>query len=506
MQPSVGDSGEQLEEGEGGMEIDPSSPLDGGAGLAIPAVDPHQHGLAPNAIGVLQSIVISVANSAPTAAMTVTFAGLVVIAAGGGAIAIFITMLPMLVIAYSFQRLNRWEANCGAQYVWVGRAVGPRLGFMTGWVVLGALMLGTVATVLPVGPSFLDLVGLNSSSQFGSVASSTVLMLIVTAVAVAGITLTARVQIAMAAIEYSIVGVLTLIGLWDTFVSQPSGFVSPSWSWLSPTGVGGAGDLVGTLLLAVFLIAGWDASLYVNEETENAEVNPGRAVMISVIFLGLFYMLMMFAFQAVASTSAIDAHAAQGLSFAADRVAGRSGDKAMSLAVLLSAVATTQIGFVTLSRVSYAMGTDGLLPQAFGQLHRRYRTPAFGTILFAAITIIVTAAEVYSSSVSNAFAEIVATTGVLYGLFYAISAVTNTWYFRSQLREGAGNLLLVGILPLASAGFLGWIIVKSVTGFTRGENLTLLGVLVSGLVMLAIAHTKKSPFFNIARAKYGDDA
>ena len=488
------------------MEIDPGSPVDGVSGSAVPALDPHRHGLAPNAIGLLQSIVISVANSAPTAAMTVTFAGLVVIAAGGGAVAIFITMLPMLVIAYSFQRLNRWEANCGAQYVWVGRAVGPRLGFMTGWTVLGALMLGTVATVLPVGPSFLDLVGLNSSSQFGSVASSTVLMVIVLIVAILGITLTARVQIVMAAIEYAIVGVLTVIGLWDTFISQPSGFVSPSWSWLSPTGVGGAGNLVGTLLLSVFLIAGWDASLYVNEETENAEVNPGRAVMISVIFLGIFYMLMMFAFQAVAPASAIDAHAAQGLSFAADRVAGRSGDKAMSLAVLLSAVATTQIGFVTLSRVSYSMGTDGLLPAAFGQLHRRYRTPVFGTIFFAAVTIVVTAGSIYSSSVADAFTEIIATTGVLYGLFYAVTALTNTWYFRSQLRASAGNLLLVGILPVAAAGFLGWIIVKSIAGFTRGENVTLLGILASGLVMLAIAQMKKSPFFDIPRAKHGDNA
>ena len=353
----------------------------------IPAADPHQHGLAPNAIGLLQSIVISIANSAPTAAMTVTFAALVVAAAGGGAIAILITMLPMLVIAYSFRRLNRWEANCGAQYVWVGRAIGPRLGFMTGWLVLGALLLGTVATVLPVGPSFLNLFGLDSSSQLGAALSSTVLALVVTVVAVLGITLTARVQLAMAAIEFAIVAVITVLGLWDTFISQPDGFVSPSWSWLSPTGVGGAGSLVPTLLLAVFLIAGWDASLYVNEETENAEVNPGRAVMISVIFLGLFYMLMMFAFQAVAPVSQINAHAADGLSFAADRVAGQPAEKAMSLAVLLSAVATTQIGFVTLSRVSYAMGTDGLLPPRFGQLNPRYRTPAFGTILFAVITI-----------------------------------------------------------------------------------------------------------------------
>jgi amino acid transporter len=321
-------------------------------------------------------------------------------------------------------------------------------------------------------------------------------------VAIIGMTLTARVQIMMAAVEYAIVAVLLVIGLWDTFVSQPHGFVSPSWSWLSPSGVGGAGDLVGTLLLAVFLIAGWDASLYVNEETKNAEVNPGRAVMISVVFLGLFYMLMMFAFQAVAPASAIDAHAAQGLSFAADRVAGRTGDKAMSLAVLLSAVATTQIGFVTLSRVSYSMGTDGLLPKPFAQLHHRYRTPVFGTILFAVITVVVTAASVYSSSVADAFTTIISTTGVLYGIFYAVSAVTNTWYFRSELREGAGNLLLVGILPVAAAGFLGWIVVKSIVGFTRGENVTLLGILVSGIGMLLIAQMKGSPFFSIPRAKH----
>ena len=209
------------------MELDPSSPVDGVRARRSPPLDPHRHGLAPNAIGLLQSIVISVANSAPTAAMTVTFAGLVVIAAGGGAVAIFITMLPMLVIAYSFQRLNRWEANCGAQYVWVGRAVGPRLGFMTGWTVLGALMLGTVATVLPVGPSFLDLFGLNSSSQFGSVASSTVLMVIVLVVAILGITLTARVQLAMAAIEYAIVGMT----IWTRAVRLCRGWPqSGQWS------------------------------------------------------------------------------------------------------------------------------------------------------------------------------------------------------------------------------------------------------------------------------------
>ena len=128
----------------------------------------------------------------------------------------------------------------------------------------------------------------------------------------------------------------------------------------------------------MFLIAGWDASLYVNEETENRSVNPGKAVMISVVVLGLFYAVMTIAFQGVASVTQINAHAAEGLSFAAGRVAGQPGEKAMSFAILLSAVATTQIGFVELSRISYAMSTDRLVPKVFGQLHPRFRTPVFG--------------------------------------------------------------------------------------------------------------------------------
>ena len=55
---------------------------EGGAGVnepavaTIPALDPGQHGLARNSIGLLQSVIISIANSAPTAAMTVTFAAI----------------------------------------------------------------------------------------------------------------------------------------------------------------------------------------------------------------------------------------------------------------------------------------------------------------------------------------------------------------------------------------------------------------------------------------------
>lgn len=475
-----------------------STPLEQAEAVAG-ALNASQHHLEPNAIGLVQSTVISIASSAPTAALAISLAPIVVISARGAAFSVMLTLAAMVVIAVSFARLNRWEANCGASYVWVGRIFGPHIGFLVGWFVLAAVGFGTIATVLPVGPSFLALIGANASSQLGAVLAAGALSVVVTALAVFGITLTARFQLGMAIVEYAIVTVFACIGLVDTFITHPSGFAHPSLSWLSPSGVGGQGSLVGALLIAVFLIAGWDASLYVNEETEQPEKNPGRAVTISVVLLGLFYAVLVTAFQAVASPSVLNANAASGLSFIGQRLAGGAGDKFMSLAVLLSAVATTQIGFVALARITYAMGSDRLLPPQFGRLHPRYRTPAFGTILVAAITIVITTWSLLASSVANAFSTIVATTGVLYAIFYAVSALANTWHYRSRLRANLKDAVIIGILPVAAVAFLLWISVKSIVGFSPGAQWTLAVIAATGCIaMINAKYGHRSAFFRMS--------
>jgi amino acid transporter len=467
------------------------------------AGDSSQHELEPDAIGLVQSTIMSVASSAPTASITISLAALLVAAAYGGGITILIVVLPMLAIAYSFSRLNRWDPNCGASYVWVGRSMGPHIGFMIGWVVLAATIYGDIASALPVGPAFLSLAGLDPSSRLGAALAATVLCGAVILIAVLGIRISARFQVGMFIAEYAILLVFTVIGLWKTFVSQPAGFVHPSAGWLSPTGVGAHGSLVGGLLIAVFLVAGWDASLYVNEETERPAVNPGRAVMLSVVSLGVIYAVMTVAFQGVASEHAMNSNAAAGLSFAAQRLVGSGWDKAMSLAILMSSVASTQIGFVTLARICYAMGTDRLLPRQFSRINRRYRTPVFGTVVVGLVLILVIWLSIYTSTVANAFTTILTSTGILFGTFYAFGALANTWFFRSQIRQSVRSFLLVAAIPLAAAAFLVWIIVKSLQGFTSGAIAALVITIVLGvLAMLAAQLLNKSPFFSIPRERY----
>jgi amino acid transporter len=77
---------------------------------------------------------------------------------GSGPI-ILLCAIPMLIIANAYRRLNMWNANCGASFEWVGRAINPYLGFMTGWLMVAGYIIGTAGTVVVLGPSVLAVFG-----------------------------------------------------------------------------------------------------------------------------------------------------------------------------------------------------------------------------------------------------------------------------------------------------------------------------------------------------------
>ena len=58
----------------------------------------------------------------------------------------------MLVIANAYRRLNLWNANCGASFEGVGRAINPYLGFFTGWLMITANLLGNIAAMVVPTP------------------------------------------------------------------------------------------------------------------------------------------------------------------------------------------------------------------------------------------------------------------------------------------------------------------------------------------------------------------
>src|SRR6202167_2856076 len=125
--------------------------------------------LEPNAIGVAQDTVIGMASSAPAATVGLSLAALAAATAYASGPILILTAIPMLIIANAYRRLNMWNANCGASFEWVGRAINPYLGFLTGWLMIAGYVLGTLSGVEVLGPSVLSVFGSSSTSTWANI-------------------------------------------------------------------------------------------------------------------------------------------------------------------------------------------------------------------------------------------------------------------------------------------------------------------------------------------------
>jgi amino acid transporter len=465
--------------------------LDSSAAGTSQSAAPGHPGLRQNAIGLADAIIVGMASSGPTASLAVTLAAIVAASSYAGPVTILICFLPMLGIALAYRRLNRWRVDCGASYVWVGRAITPYLGFVVGWIMLLGYFLGTISDILPVGPYVLQVVDPGAvNSSVATAISASVWLVIVTVVAYIGIQLTARFQWLLAIVEYVIITVFSLVILVAVF-GHHRGTAPFHWNWFSWHTMGGTSGLVSGILIAVYMFSGWDTSVYVNEETRRSRVNPGRAVVVGVVTLGIMYAFYTFAFQGGVTQKALAANGADALAYIVRSVAGSPWDKVMIVAVLLSIVGATQTALVAGARIAFAMGQDRVLPSALGRSHPRHRTPAVATLVFAVLTLVVTwVYTLSSSSVEATFTSVVASVGLMFALFYAATGIAMAVYYRRLAARGVGALVELALVPLVSAGFLLWVAFKSVPGLGgwTGTDLRYVYIMLGvGVAFLLIA-------------------
>jgi amino acid transporter len=455
--------------------------------------------LEPDAIGVAQDTIIGMATSAPAAVVAITLASLAATANYGGGAVLVVSAIPMLIIANAYRRLNMWNANAGASFEWVGRSINPYLGFLTGWLMIAGYVLGTLSGVEVLGPSVLTIFGDSSSSPWANVGIATALGLVMLAIAIIGIRFTARTQVVMAAVEYTILVGMAIWGLVYV-LGHHAGTVPVSSGWFSLTGIGGRGDAVGGFLIAVFAFSGWDGTVYVNEEVKHRRVNPGRAAVIAVALLAVIYTLAQVGLQGVTSAKNLAANSDDALVYVAQVLGGSGWSKVMALALALSVIATTGTGIVVGARIIYGMAGYRALPEFLSSVPRRFSTPAAASAVFGVTVIALAWVYLLATSVENAFTYVVDLTGLLFAIFYVLTALASIVYYRRRVFSNFWDSIMLGLLPLGSAGFLVWMVEKSMASAPAPENWSMVGIVAVGLVLMLVARFGlKSRFFQIQR-------
>jgi len=118
------------------------------------------------------------------------------------------------------------------------------------------------------------------------------------------------------------------------------------------------------------------------------------------------------------------------------------------------------------------------------------------------VLVAVTWVYLLATSVQNACDDVANVSGLLFGAFYILTATVV--YYRRRILASAWDAVVLGILPLAAAVFLAWILARSIQA-ARGAQVWSLaaivgvgvGVGVGLILMLAARFALRSPFFAI---------
>ena len=466
----------------------------------------HEASLQPDALGVAQDVVIGMATSAPAVSVGLTLAALALATAYGSVVIVIITAIPMLIIANAYRRLNLWSANVGASFEWVGRAISPDLGFLTGWLMIAGNVVATVSGVIVLGPSVIAIFGGNANAAWPNVIISTIVVVILLAIAVAGIRLTARTQVGIAIGEYTILLGFAIFGLISVLNHKHGTFPITS-GWFSLHGIGGKGSPVAGFLLAVFAFTGWDATVYVNEEVKHKHRNPGRAAVIAVACLAVIYTISILGLQGGTTPAKLQANSSSALVFVAQSLAGGGWAKVMALGLALSVIGSTGTSIVVIARIIYGMASRRTLPVFLSNVSPRFRTPTAASIVTGMLLIVIGWIYLLATTVQNAFTYLIDDSGILYIAFYVLTALATIVYYRRRVVANLWNAIVLGILPFAAAAFLTWILVKTMLSSPAPQNWALVGTLAVGIILLLSARfIQKSDFFSIPRESAGQSS
>lgn len=468
-------------------------------------------GLAVGTLGLVGSTVIGLASTAPVYSLAATL-GFVVLAVGAQApIAFILAFIPMFFVAFAYRELNRAVPDCGTTFTWATKAFGPWVGWMGGWGVAVAGMV-VLANLAQIGGKYFWLLVNPSIAENGFVVTVTgvVFIALMTFISYRGTEIGEKLQNVLLAIQYLALIVFVIAAVVAVATgTAPEGATAPDASWFNPFAFESTSGFVEAILLALFIYWGWDTCLALNEETKDPERTPGRAAILSTVILLVTYVGVTVAAMAYAGLGSAglglgNESNAEDVFFALKDVLFGPWAWLLVVAVMVSAISSTQTTILPTARGTLAMAAYRALPKRFGSVHPRFHTPAFSTIVMGIIS---TLFYVGMTIVSEDFlSDTILSLGLAIAFYYAITGFACVWFFRRELFDSGRNVVFRFLFPLLGALMLtAAFVFSAIDMFDPQYGYTVLfgvgGVFVVGIGSLALGVVLMIVWSFFARSK-----
>ncbi|NEN06646.1 APC family permease [Diaminobutyricibacter tongyongensis] len=493
-------------------------------------------GLKSGALGLVSSVVVGVASTAPAYSLAASLGFIVVggtLAAGVHAPGIvLLAFVPMYLIAVAYQELNKAEPDCGTTFTWASRAFGPITGWMGGWgiIIADVIVMSNLAQI--AGSYTFTFVGtLFSLPAVTALASNTVATLIagllwiaaMTWICYRGIEISARVQYVLLGFEVVILLFFAGFALTKVYTGNAEPYsLIPQWNWFNPFGLDFAQTIAPAMLTAIFIYWGWDTAVSINEETKNPEKTPGRAAVISTLLLLVTYAVVTVASIAFAGVgdkgiglanpaNSADVFSAIGPTLFGSGPVGTILMTLLGFSILTSASASTQTTILPTARTALSMAVYKAIPERFARIHPRFLTPTWSTIGMGLVSALFFVLFTWISP--SLLLALIGSIGLMIAFYYGLTGFVCVWFYRKTLFRSFRTVIFRGVFPFVGGVILLAVFIYGLIQFVapdwlqdaNGNNVTIFGIgaeavvgvggLLIGLVLMGIWWLIKPDFF-----------
>ncbi|HVB70005.1 MAG TPA: APC family permease [Acidimicrobiales bacterium] len=314
-------------------------------------------------------------------------------AGNAAALSVLIALVGVVGLGWIVAEYTRKIQAAGSLYDYVTDGLGSRIGTAAGWLYyLGMIALGSAILPLIGGIIHDTIQGEFNRAPLPYPVWDILLFLLVGSIIYFGVVLSTRVQLTLALIS------VTVVLVFSIFVIVQSGGVHHISSGFSPSGspLHWKGVFFG-VLYGVLLFTGFETSANLAEETDDPRRNIPRAVLISVVVIGLFYVVA--SFSQVAgyhfNLNLLGKNAGAPLfTLAGPKAAGGYASvgirRLVELVVIMDMIAVLIGCAVSASRGVFALARDRRAPRPLASVSR-HGTPfgASGFVLFVYAVVIV---------------------------------------------------------------------------------------------------------------------
>src|SRR5687768_1272036 len=346
--------------------------------------------LKPNAVGLWGVIFVAVTGAAPISAMLFN----VPFATGFGtglytpAAFLFATVI-LTIFSIGYVAMARKMRAAGGFYTFISHGLGRELGLATG--ICGALAYALFEVSLLGG--FAYFAATNFNDWFGWSIPWIVFALF--AAVLISILCYFDVELSVRVLGAALIGEIVILAIFDLLVFGSGGgpdgiqFESLNVFQLTDPGIGLAAGV--GLFLAFWSWVGFEAVPNYAEESRDPKRIVVRATLISVVALGVGYIITSLAFVSAFPESSLveDAQNPEGPFFLAMEDFGTNWLATLMQVLILTGSFACAMAFHNVAmRYGYALGREGILPKAMGRTHRTHRSPYIASIVQTAFAIL----------------------------------------------------------------------------------------------------------------------